>query len=147
MTLLEIVELIDKTNRLIVEEKGIEQGIAFPTGVNVNHIAAHYTPNPEDDKVVLGYDDVCSIDFGTHVGGDIIDGAFTIAFNPMHDNLLMAVKEATNAGVKMAGIDVRLCDIGAHIQEIITSYEVEYDGKTYPVMPIQNLNGHNIGPY
>jgi len=41
------------------------------------------------------------------------------------------VKEATNAGVKMAGIDVRLCDIGAHIEEIITSYEVEYGGKNH----------------
>ena len=27
------------------------------------------------------------------------------------------------------------------------SYEVELDGKTYPVKSIQNLNGHSIGPY
>jgi methionine aminopeptidase len=31
---------------------------------------------------------------------------------------LQAVKEATNTGVKEAGIDVRLCDIGAAIQEV-----------------------------
>jgi len=49
------------------------------------------------------------------VGGDIIDCAFTVAFNPVYDNLLKSVKEATNEGIKMAGIDVRLCDIGAHI--------------------------------
>jgi hypothetical protein len=29
----------------------------------------------------------------------------------------------------MAGIDVRLSDIGAHIEEIITSYEIELNGK------------------
>lgn len=27
------------------------------------------------------------------------------------------------------------------------SYEVEINGKTYPVKPIRNLNGHSIGPY
>ncbi len=27
------------------------------------------------------------------------------------------------------------------------SYEVELDGKTYPVKSIRNLNGHSIDPY
>lgn len=31
-----------------------------------------------------------------------------------------------------AGIDVRLCDVGAAIQETMESYEVELDGNTYP---------------
>lgn len=40
------------------------------------------------------------------------------------------------AGVKFllpqcAGIDVRLCDVGESIQEVMESYEVEIDGKTY----------------
>lgn len=30
-----------------------------------------------------------------------------------------------------AGIDVRLCDVGEAIQEVMESYEVEIDGKTY----------------
>jgi methionine aminopeptidase len=37
------------------------------------------------------------------------------------------------AGVREAGIDVRLCDIGAAIQETMESYEVELDGKTFQV--------------
>ena len=32
---------------------------------------------------------------------------------------------------KEAGIDVRLCDVGEAIQEVMESYEVELDGKTY----------------
>ncbi len=40
-------------------------------------------------------------------------------FNP----LLIAVKAATNAGIKMAGIDVRLNDIGEEIQEVMESHE------------------------
>ena len=77
-------------------------------------MAAHFTCNPGDDKI-LGKDDVMKIDFGTKVNGQIIDCAFTVAFNPVFDPLLLAVKEATNAGIKAAGIDVKLCDIGAEI--------------------------------
>lgn len=89
--------------------------------------------------------------------GRIIDCAFTVTFNPKYDKLLEAVREATNTGIKVwlsqpttffscpvvaevfdfpfvlqnAGIDVRLCDIGEAIQEVMESYEVELDGKTY----------------
>ena len=45
-------------------------GLAFPTGCSLNHCAAHYTPNA-GDKTVLQYDDVCKIDFGTHVNGEV----------------------------------------------------------------------------
>jgi methionyl aminopeptidase len=44
------------------------------------------------------------------------------------------VRAATNTGIREAGIDARLCDIGAAIEETMTSYEVEIDGKTYPGM-------------
>ena len=47
-------------------------GIGFPTGCSLNNCAAHYTPNA-GDKTVLQYDDVCKIDFGTHVNGKFIN--------------------------------------------------------------------------
>lgn len=72
-------------------------------------------------------------DFGTQVNGRIIDSAFTVAFNPRYNPLLEAVREATNTGIKTAGIDVRLCDVGEAIQEVMESHEVELDGKTYQV--------------
>lgn len=105
-------------------------GIAFPTGCSLNHVAAHYTPN-SGDKTVLQYSDVMKIDFGVQVKGRIIDSAFTMTFDPVYDNLLAGVKDATNTGIREAGIDVRLCDIGSAIQEVMESYEVEINGKTY----------------
>jgi methionyl aminopeptidase len=42
---------------------------------------------------------------------------------------------------------VRVCDIGAAIQEVMESYEVEIGGQSLPVKCIRNLNGHNIEPY
>jgi len=146
MKMTDICERLETASRALIKEKGLEAGLAFPTGCSINHCAAHYTPNG-GDQTVLQYDDVCKIDFGTHINGRIIDCAFTVAFNPRYDNLLKAVKDATNTGIKEAGIDVRLCDIGEAIQEVMESYEVELDGKTYQVKAIRNLNGHSIRPY
>jgi len=36
-----------------------------------------------------------------------------------------------NAGLRTAGIDVRLCDVGAAVEEVMEAGEVEIDGKTY----------------
>ncbi|XP_077399553.1 methionine aminopeptidase 2 [Vanacampus margaritifer] len=146
MTMIEICERLEDCSRKLVKENKLHAGLAFPTGCSLNHCAAHYTPNA-GDPTVLQYDDVCKIDFGTHINGRIIDCAFTVTFNPKYDKLLEAVKDATNTGIKNAGIDVRLCDVGEAIQEVMESYEVELDGKTYQVKPIRNLNGHSIGQY
>ena len=40
-----------------------------------------------------------------------------------------------------------MCDIGSAIQEVLESYEVEINGKTYPIKSVRNLNGHSIAPY
>ena len=144
--LIDLCNMIEQTNERLVEKNGLIQGIAFPTGCSLNDCAAHYTPNP-GDETVLGKDDIMKIDFGTQVNGHIIDCAFTVAFNPSYDNLLTAVKEATNAGIQTAGIDVRLCDVGAAVNEVMSSHEVTIGNKTYPVMPIENLCGHSIAPH
>jgi methionyl aminopeptidase len=145
-TMIDICETLENMNRKLIKESGLAAGLAFPTGVSINHCAAHYTPNA-GDPTVLQYDDVLKVDFGTHINGRIIDCAFTMTFNPKYDKLVAAVKDATNTGIREAGIDVRLCDVGEAIQEVMESYEVELDGKTYQVKSIRNLNGHSIGPY
>jgi len=112
--LVDICNEIENLNRFLVGEKGLEAGLGFPTGCSLNHVAAHYTPN-NGDFTTIEYDDVCKIDFGTHVEGHIIDCAFSVAFNPRYDNLLHAVKDATRTGVMESGIDARLGEIGESI--------------------------------
>lgn len=146
VTMTALCEELERTSRALIKERGLEAGLAFPTGCSLNDCAAHYTPNA-GDTTVLNYSDVCKIDFGLHVNGHIIDCAFTVHFDPRYDPLVEAVKDATNTGIKTAGIDVRLCDVGEAIQETMESYEVELNGTTYQVRAIRNLNGHSLGPY
>lgn len=68
MTMIEIVEELEKYSRLLIGEDGLKAGLAFPTGCSRNHCAAHYTPN-NGDKTVLEFDDITKIDFGTHING------------------------------------------------------------------------------
>jgi methionyl aminopeptidase len=146
IALVDMCTQLEDMNRKLVEERGLQQGIGFPTGCSLNHVAAHYTPNP-GDPTILQHGDVMKVDFGTQVMGRIVDCAWTVAFHPKYDPLLEAVRAATDAGIRASGIDVRLCDVGEAIQEVMESYEVELNGTTYPIKCIRNLNGHSIGPY
>lgn len=151
-SLTEIAEGIEDSVRALTGHQGLEEGdnikggMGFPTGLSINHCAAHYTPNA-GNKTILQTDDVMKVDFGAHINGRIVDSAFTMTFNPVYDNLLAAVKDATNTGIREAGIDVRVGDIGAAIQETMESYEVEIRSQSLPVKSIRNLNGHDIVQY
>ncbi|KAI2606438.1 peptidase [Hypoxylon fragiforme] len=151
-SLLEIAEGIEGSIRRLVGHDGLVEGdakvagVGFPTGLNLDHIAAHFNPNA-GNKTILQQSNVMKVDIGVHVNGRIVDSAFTMSFDPMYDNLLAAVKDATNTGIREAGIDVRLGELGEYIQEAMESYECEINGTTYPIKSIRNLTGHNILPY
>ncbi|ORY71785.1 uncharacterized protein BCR38DRAFT_418058 [Pseudomassariella vexata] len=48
----------------------------FPAGLNLDHIAAHFSPNASNETN-LQLNNVMKVDIGVHVNGCIIDGAFT----------------------------------------------------------------------
>ncbi|KAG8930368.1 Methionine aminopeptidase 2 [Tulasnella sp. 418] len=152
MAMTDIANLIEDGVRALVEEDtnvqfgNPQSGIGFPTGLSLNNCAAHYTPNA-GDTTFLQASDVLKVDIGVQVRGRICDSAFTLCFEPTYEELLKAVKDATNTGVREAGIDVRVGDIGAAIQEVMESYEVVVGTDTYKVKSIENLTGHSIMPY
>ena len=146
MSMIDICQKLEAKTIELIEASGMDRGWGFPTGCSLNHVAAHYSPN-YGDKIILQHDDICKLDFGVHVAGRIVDSAFTIAFNPKFDNLIQATKDATNMGLKTAGIDVRFGEVSEAIQEVIESFEMEINGKMVPIVPIRNLNGHTMEPY
>ena len=85
---------------------------------------------------------------------------FLVAMSVSHADWCLAIRscirchprfagsiQATYTGIKAAGVDARLNEIGAAIQEVMESYELEYDGATHQVKSIRNLNGHSIEAY
>lgn len=146
ISLSEICHFIENNTRILLKGER-NDGIGFPTGVSLNECAAHFSMNPNDKEIYLKDTDVLKVDFGTHVNGFIMDSAFSICFDPKKENLLKASKEATMKGISMLKVDTHLSDIGEAIEEIMCSYEVEIDGKIYPIKPVNNLNGHSIGPF
>lgn len=104
----QLAQEIEDGIRALTDHQGLETGdalkagLGFPTGLCLNNIAAHWTPNSGAKEVILQYDDVLKVDFGVHVNGRIVDSAFTLAFNPVYDNLLTAVKAATNIGLRVS---------------------------------------------
>lgn len=146
MKLIDAVEALEEKAKQMINANGINAGLAFPLGCSINNCAAHFTPN-KGDTIVIKNDDVIKFDLGLHVNGTIIDSAWTMCWNDMYDPLLQAVQESTNAGINAAGIDVRISDIGAAVQEVMESHEVMINGKVYPIKSVNNLCGHSIGRY
>lgn len=143
--IIDIVNCIEESTRILLKgEKN--NGIGFPAGMSINECAAYFTVN-NGDNLVLNESDILKIDFGTHVNGRIMDSAFTVTFDDKFENLVLASKEATNAGIKALGVDVRLCEIGRDIHEVMKSFEITLNGKTYPIKPVFDLHGHSIGQY
>ena len=106
-TLTDIAVNIEDGVRALLDNEGLEpgstlvSGMGFPTGLSLNNCVAHYTPNPGQKEVVLKSTDVMKVDFGVHINGWIVDSAFTMSWDPTYDNLLAAVKDATNTGIKV----------------------------------------------
>lgn len=54
---------------------------------------------------------------------------------------------ASDLCARFACLPVDFVEVGEAIQEVMESYEVEIEGRTYPVKSVRNLSGHSIGPY
>lgn len=52
MKMFDIAEGLEATSRKMINEHGLDAGLAFPTGCSLNNCAAHYTPNAGDDTVL-----------------------------------------------------------------------------------------------
>lgn len=56
----DLCERLENCVRQLISENGLEAGIAFPTGCSLNYVAAHWTPNA-NDQTVLQYNDVMKL--------------------------------------------------------------------------------------
>ena len=130
-TLYEICEQIEKEIR---EYGGFP---AFPVNVSLNEIAAHYTAEPDDQKIVEETD-VLKIDIGVQVDGYIADTAVTISYNNEYHSLVKASENALNEALKVARNKAKSSEIGKAIENSILKSGY---------IPIKNLSGHSLERY
>jgi methionyl aminopeptidase len=150
LTLKEIAILIEnniKKELLFDINNPLDKGIGFPVGLSLNNCAAHYTPNYYEPDIILKEDDILKIDYGVHIGGTIIDSAFTVHFNSKYDEFINISKNITKYAVSLCGPDAILGEIGADIEEYIKSKEIIIDNKTYDLKVMGDLTGHLISKY
>jgi methionyl aminopeptidase len=131
MKFLEICELVEKE---IVSRGGQP---AFPTGIGVNEVTAHYAPQ-DGDASVFGESDLMKVDFGVHVEGYVTDTAVSVTFNPEHDLLLKAAEKSLEAAIAAARSEVRTGEIGREIRREATRLGFK---------TIENLTGHTVDRY
>ena len=110
---------------------------AFPTGIGVDRVTAHYAPQ-EDDKSVFRESDLIKIDFGVHVDGYITDTAVSVTFNPDHRLLLEAAERALGAAIETAKREAKTGEIGR---------EIYREASRLGFKTIENLTGHTLDRY
>ena len=126
-----LVDLCERVEAEIVKRGG---NPAFPTGIGVNHVTAHYAPQ-DDDGSVLNELDVVKVDFGVHVDGYVTDTSTTLTFNPEHELMIEATKSALDAAIETVKRDRRVGEVGREILRIATRFGFK---------TIQNLTGHTV---
>lgn len=128
---LEVCDLVEKE----IEARGGHP--AFPTGIGVNQVTAHYAPQ-EGDVSVFREEDLVKVDFGVHVDGYVTDTSVSITFNPDYNLLLEATERALDVAIATARREVRAGEIGR---------EIHREAARFGFKTIENLTGHTIDRY
>ena len=128
---LEICDFVTKE----VESRGGR--LAFPTGIGVNQVTAHYAPQDGDESVIKE-DDLVKVDFGVHVDGFVTDTSVSVTYNPEYNLLLEATQRALEAAIAAARKETRTGEIG----RVIHREAARFGFKT-----IENLTGHTLDRY
>ena len=124
---------------LFVEKEIAARGgsLAFPTGIGVDRVTAHYAPQDED-KSIFQETDLIKVDFGVHIDGYIADTAVSVTFNPDHRLLLEAAERALGAAIETAKREMRTGEIGR---------EIHREASRFGFKTITNLTGHTLDRY
>jgi len=72
--LADMCECLEDSVRHLIDARGLEAGIAFPTGCSLDYVAAHWTPNA-GDNTVLTYDSVMKLGAGVRSQWWGVEGA------------------------------------------------------------------------
>ncbi len=130
-TLFEICESIEKE---IIQKGG---KCAFPVNTSINEVAAHYTAEPNDQKVIKETD-LVKIDLGVQINGYIADTAVSMCYDAKFDFLIQAAEAALRNAISIIKDGTKSSDVGKVIENTV---------KEMGCIPIANLSGHSLERY
>jgi methionyl aminopeptidase len=131
VTFIEVCDLVKRE----VESRGGR--LAFPTGIGVNEVTAHYAPQ-DGDESVFKEEDLVKVDFGVHVDGYVADTSVSVTFNPEFNLLLEATQRALETAIATARREPRTGEIGR---------EIHREAARFGFKTIENLTGHTVDRY
>jgi methionyl aminopeptidase len=131
MPYMEAVTLVEKE----IESRGGKP--AFPVGIGVNQVTAHYAPD-ESDESVFKESDLIKVDFGVHIDGYVADTAVSVTYNPEYELLLDVAQRSLDVAVSAARRGLRTGEIGGEVQK---------EASRFGFKTIQNLTGHTLDRY
>ncbi len=129
-SILEIAEKIEGK----IRELGAKP--AFPVNISINEVAAHYTPDI-NEQTRIKENDLVKVDFGVQVNGYIWDRAFSISIG-YEDELIEVSEKALNEALKAVKSGIKVCEISEIIENVVTSHGFN---------PVRNLSGHGLERY
>jgi methionyl aminopeptidase len=130
-TLYEICETVESE----IQSRGGK--CAFPVNTSLNDLAAHYTAEPNDPKVLTS-SDLIKIDLGVQINGFIADTAVSVSYDPEFEILVQTAEEALRNAMSIVKEGTKSSDIGKTIEKTV---------KQYGFKPIANLSGHSLEQY
>lgn len=130
-TLYEICETVEGE----IRSRGAK--CAFPVNTSLNEIAAHYTAEPNDPKILTDTD-LIKIDLGVQVNGYIADTAVSVSYDSEFDMLVRTAEESLKNAMAMVKEGTKSSDIGRIIEKTV---------KQNGLIPIANLSGHSLEQY
>ncbi len=130
-SLFEICESIEKE----IAQKGGK--CAFPVNTSLNEVAAHYTAEPNDQRIIQETD-LLKIDLGVQINGYIADTAVTVCYDPKFDFLIQAAEAALKDAISIIKAGTKSSDVGKAIETTV---------KQMGCIPISNLSGHSLEQY
>ncbi|KAF5053377.1 Methionine aminopeptidase [anaerobic digester metagenome] len=112
--------------------------LAFPVNISLNAMAAHFTPNSNDD-VVFKAGDLVKLDVGAQVDGWLGDTATTVEVGTRNwQSLIQASERALQQALEVAQDGISVGTIGGVVGRSI---------KETGFHPVVNLSGHEMKRY
>jgi len=132
---LPVLELAERVEAYIIEQGA---DLAFPVNIDINDIAAHFTPTHDCD-LKLKKGDVVKVDVGAQVNGYIGDTAATVEVGTSDNaDLIKASREALNAALEVARPGLSVNILAGAVEDMI---------KSRGYLPVHNLTGHQVDQY